>query len=236
MAHRILMMEDETQFTDEVAEYLRGKGMEVTGCADRGEAQRFFEGQRFDLVLLDIMIGSRINEGYEVCKWIRQRDSEIPVIFCSARGDEMDQERGLEYGCHDYVVKPYSVRLLYLRIKNMVAHTEALRRGGKILSLQGITIDDERKSAAVGGQEIYLTPKQFELLQALMENAGQVMSRERLLTQVWEYGYIDDVRVVDRHIGNLRKALGEKAECIQTKVGYGYWFKREEESACKEFR
>jgi len=229
MAYRILMMEDEPQFRNEVTEYFGGEGMEVIGCGDGDEARRFFDAQRFDLVLLDIMIGSQINEGYEICKWIRQRDREIPVIFCSARGDEMDQERGFELGCHDYVAKPYSVRLLYLRINNMIAHSQALRRSGNTLSLHGITIDNERKSASVDEQDIDLSPKQFQLLQALMENAGKVMSREQLLTQVWNYGSDEDDRVVDRLIHRLKKALGDKAECIQTKKGYGYWFEKERE-------
>ena len=229
MARRILMMEDETQFTDKVTEYFQSKGMEVVSCVNGEQAQRLFEEQRFDLVLLDIMIGDRINRGFEVCQWIRQRDREIPVIFCSARGDEMDQERGFELGCHDYVAKPYSVRLLYLRIKNMIAHTETLRYSGNTLTLRGIAIDNDRKRAAVDGQDIELSPKQFELLQVLMENAGKVMSRERLLTQVWNYGYNDDDRVVDRLMLKLRKALGGKAECIRTKKGYGYWFDREGE-------
>lgn len=227
MAHRILMMDDERQFTEEVTSYFAGKGMEVVGCTGCEEAEALLSREQFSLVLLDIMIGSDFNAGYRMCRWIRRQKHDIPVIFCSARGDEMDQERGLEYGCHDYVVKPYSVRLLYLRVHNIILHTEALRKGGKLLHLHGITIDDERKAAMIAGQDIHLTPKQFELLQALMENAGQVLSRERLLTQVWEYGYIDDVRVVDRQIYKLKKAMGSKAECIQTKPGYGYWFVKE---------
>ncbi|MCL2512379.1 MAG: response regulator transcription factor [Oscillospiraceae bacterium] len=228
MGYRVLMMEDNHQFTDEVGEFFLSKGIETIACADGEGAKALFESQRFDLALLDIMIGGRINEGYDVCRWIRRKNREIPVIFCSARGDEMDEERGLEYGTHDYVVKPYSVQRLYLRVRNMITHTEILRNSGKTLSMHGVTIDDERKSAAADGREIHLTPKQFELLQTLMENAGHVMNRDRLLTQVWEYGYINDVRVVDRHIYKLKKALGEKAGHIKTKPGYGYWFDKEE--------
>jgi len=223
------MMEDEPQFRSEVAEYFRSEGLEVISCADGEEARRLFVEQRFDLMLLDIMIGSRINEGYDVCKWIRQRDNDVPVIFCSARSDEMDQERGLEYGCHDYVVKPYSMRLLYLRIKNLIAHTQVLRQSGNTFSMHGISIDNDRKTAVVEGREIDLSPKQFELLQVLMENAGKVLSREQLLTQVWNYGYDEDDRVVDRLILRLRKALGDHGERIRTKKGYGYWFDVKEE-------
>ncbi len=153
MTQKILMMEDNRQFTDEVTAYFRGNGMEVVSCID-GETVRFlFEEQRFDLVLLDIMIGNRINEGYEVCRWIRRKNKEIPVIFCSARGDEIDEERGLEYGAVDYVIKPYAVGRLYLRVKNMIAHTEALHQGGKTLAIHGIAIDDGRKAAAIEGKK-----------------------------------------------------------------------------------
>jgi len=222
------MMEDEPQFMSEVTEYFRGEGMEVVGCVNGEQARRLFAQQRFDLVLLDIMIGSDFNQGFRVCQWIHQKDRSVPVIFCSARKDEMDQERGYEFGCHDYVTKPYSVKLLHLKIKNMITHTETLRRSGNTLSLQGITIDDERKTVSVDGRAVHLTPRQFELLQALMENAGRTMSREQLLTQVWNYGLTDDERIVDRHILKLRKALGDRSEeYIRTMHGYGYCFVKE---------
>jgi len=228
------MMEDERQFSAEVAEYFFSKGLEVVSCVNRDKAEELFLEQRFDLVLLDIMIKDKngveqLNEGYKMCQYIRERNKYIPVIFCSARNDEMDEKQGFDYGCHDYVMKPYSAERLYMRVKNMIIHTEILRRVGQKLTMHGITIDDGSKTAAVGGRDLQLSPKQFELLQVLMENAGQVISRDRLLTQVWNYGAQDDVRVVDRHIYKLKKALGDKAEHIKTKPGYGYWFEGEVE-------
>jgi DNA-binding response OmpR family regulator len=222
------MAEDDSRFCTVVREYFAANGAEVVCCSCKKDAQRLFEAQHFDLVLLDIMMYHR-DEGYDICSWIRERDQAIPVIFVTARGDEMDQERGLTLGCHDYVVKPYSVRLLFLRVKSMIDHINSLKQQGSVLSLHGIVIDEEHKSCSVDGDDVKLTPKQFKLLYALMESAGHVLTRESLLTDVWNYGYIDDDRVVDRHIYKLKKALGDKAQYIQTLSGFGYRFDKEEE-------
>jgi len=223
MDYRILMAEDDSRFCQAVSEHFTKNCTDVICCDGETEAKKIFEAQRFDLVLLDIMMRRR-DEGYDICRWIRERDKNIPVIFVTARGDEMEQERGYALGCHDYVVKPYSVRLLFLRAKSMIDHTRALQQRGSVRSLHGIEIDDEHKTCTVDGQDVKLTPKQFKLLYTLMENAGYVLSREQLLTDVWDYGYIDDDRVVDKHISKLKRALGEKAKYVQSVPGFGYRF------------
>jgi len=223
MGYRVLMAEDDSRFCQAVQEYFAKNDAEVVCCAGEAEVWRLFEAQRFDLVLLDVMMRRR-DEGYDICRWIREREKNIPVIFVTARGDEMEQERGFSLGCHDYVVKPYSVRLLFLRVKSMIEHSQALRQKGSVQSMHGISIDDAHKICTINGQDIKLTPKQFRLLYTLMENAGYVLSREQLLTNVWDYGYIDDDRVVDRHISRLKKALGEKAQYVQSVPGFGYRF------------
>jgi DNA-binding response OmpR family regulator len=126
------------------------------------------------------------------------------------------------------VVKPYSVRLLFLRVKSMVDHMRALQQKGSARAMHGITMDDVHKTCTIDGRDVKLTPKQFKLLYTLMENAGYVLSREQLLTDVWDYGYIDDDRVVDKHISKLKKALGEKAQFVQSVPGFGYRFAKEE--------
>ncbi len=224
---RVLMAEDDSRFCDIVRTYFAENGAEVICCAGEAQARRLFETQRFDLVLLDIMMRSR-DEGYAICQWIRERDKVIPVIFVTARGDEMEVEHGYQLGCHDYVVKPYSVRLLFLRVKSMIEHTRLLRKQGGTLSAHGIVIDEEQKRVTLDGHEAKLTPKQFKLLFALMENAGKVVSRAQLLTDVWDYGYIEDERIVDRHISKLKKALGDQARYIQAVPGFGYRFAEED--------
>jgi DNA-binding response OmpR family regulator len=217
------MAEDDSRFCQAVQEHFSSNGAEVVCCGSEAQARQLFEAQRFDLVLLDIMMRRR-DEGYDICQWIRERDETIPVIFVSARGDEMEQERGYNLGCHDYVVKPYSVRLLFLRAKSMIDHTRALQQKGSALSMYGIEIDDDHKTCTIDGQDVKLTPKQFKLLFTLMENSGNVLGREQLLTNVWDYGYIDDDRVVDKHISKLKKALGEKGQYVQSVPGFGYRF------------
>ena len=221
MSYRVLMVDDDSRFTTLVSEFFQKNGI-VMACADgEKEAMRLFEEQSFDLVLLDVMM-SRINEGYDVCEWIRRRNADIPVIFLTARGDVRDQELGFNLGAHDYVVKPYSERVLLLKVKTMLD-----RRGGQLLSgqkitLHGISLDRDTHQVQADGTEARLTPKLFNLLSTLMESAGRVMSREQLLDAVWGYDFFGDTRVVDTHITKLRKALGEAGKHIVTVQGFGY--------------
>lgn len=227
MQFRVLMAEDDSRFCQAVQEHFAKKGVEVVCCAGEAQAHRLFEAQHFDLILLDIMMRRR-DEGYDICRWIRDRDKTVPIIFVTARGDEMDEERGLQYGC-DYVVKPYSVRLLFHRARAMVERHRAIEQKGSVIALHGIEIDEARSGyIKLDGEEIHVTPKQFKLLSVLMRNVGQVLSREQLLTEVWDYGYIEDVRVVDRHVYKLKKTLGEKAWTVQTVYEFGYRFGRGE--------
>ena len=233
MGYRMLMMEDDPAYSDEVTEYFCGRGMEVVCCNNGKEAQRLFDEQYFDLVLLDIMIGDDNSKGYEVCKWIRQqkKGKEIPVFFYTNRDDEMDKDRGYDYDCHEYYAKKTnSVRLLYRRITNTLNHLDVQRREGKMLTIHGITVDDNRKRVLIDGEEVHVTPTQFLLLQLLMENAGRVMERDRLVALVWhEDPTYYDVRVVDRQISKLREVLGEKEKHIKAKPKFGYWFEKEDE-------
>jgi DNA-binding response OmpR family regulator len=220
------MVEDDSRFCQAVQEHFAQNDAEVICCGGETETYRLFNAQRFDLVLLDIMMRHR-DEGYDICRWIRERNKNIPIIFVTARGDEMEQERGFSLGCHDYVVKPYSVRLLFLRVKSMIDHTRLLQQKGSVQSMHGIEIDDKHKICTVDGQDLKLTPKQFRLLYTLLENAGFMLIGERLLTDVWDYGYIDDERVVDKHISKLKKSLGENGQYIQFVPGFGYQFVKE---------
>jgi len=221
MRFRVLMVEDDTRFCRAVREHFAQNDAEVVCCVGEKEARQLFNAQRFDLVLLDVMMRRR-DEGYDICRWIRERSKTLPIIFVTARGDEMDEERGLQYGC-DYVVKPYSVRLLFHRASAMVERLRAMQQKGSAISMHGVGIDGARSGyMTLDGREIHVTPKQFKLLHVLMQNAGQVLSREQLLTEVWDYGYIEDERVVDKHIYKLKKLLGDKAWTVQSVYEFGY--------------
>jgi len=221
MPYKVLMVDDDSRFTTLVSEYFRRNGIDMACAGGEKEAMELFEAQRFDLVLLDVMM-SRLGEGYDICEWIRRRNADIPVIFLTARGDVRDQELGFSLGAHDYVVKPYSERVLLLKVKTMLDRAGGRLLSGQKITLHGISLDRDTHRVEVNGTEVKLTPKLFTLLSALMESAGRVMSREQLLDAVWGYDFFGDARVVDTHITKLRKALGEAGKYIATVTGFGY--------------
>ncbi|MCL1951314.1 MAG: response regulator transcription factor [Oscillospiraceae bacterium] len=221
MGYRVLMVDDDSRFTTLVSEYFRKNGIAMTCAGGEKEAMRLFGEQQFDLVLLDVMM-SRLNEGYDICDEIRRQNADIPVIFLTARGDVRDQELGFNLGAHDYVVKPYSERVLLLKVKTMLDRAGGRLLSGRKITLHGISLDRDTHRMAVNGAEVKLAPKLFNLLSVLMESAGRVMSREQLLDAVWGYDFFGDTRVVDTHINKLRKALGEAGRHITTVQGFGY--------------
>lgn len=227
MRNHILMVEDDTRFCEMVQTYFEQNGMDVYCCGSLPQARELFLQRQYDLILLDVMLGTTsefFNDGFTFCDWLRRRDADVPVIFVTARGDESDIKRGYHFGCHDYVCKPYSVELLLLRVRTFIQLTAAQRKRGNLLQSSGITLDLDAMTCTADGVPLRLTPKQFRLLHVLMENEGRALSRELLLTEVWNYGYIEESRVVDNHISRLKKALGTHAACIESVPGYGYVF------------
>ncbi len=230
MRDHILMVEDDARFCELVKNYFEQNDMDVWCCGSMAQARELYQKRRYDLVLLDVMLGAGakyMNDGFAFCDWLRRRDSDIPVIFVTARGDESDIKRGYHFGCHDYVCKPYSVELLMLRVRTFIQLTNAQRKRGNLLKSGGLVLNLDAVTCTADGQPLRLTPKQFRLLRVLIENENRVLSRELLLTEVWNYGYIEETRVVDNHICRLKRALGKRAVNIKTKSGYGYWYEEE---------
>ncbi|MCB0874460.1 MAG: response regulator transcription factor, partial [Thermoleophilia bacterium] len=204
MSHKILIVDDEVTLLNSVEAYLKQEGFVVQTATDGRAALQVARSFQPDLIVLDIMLPGI--DGLEVLRQIRQ-SSDVYVIMLTARADEADKVIGLGLGADDYVTKPFSPRELVARIK------AALRRlsgqSGRKMELvsQHIRLDVEARLAEKDGQPLDLTPIEFDLLHAFMRNAGRVLSREQLIEQIWGHDYYGDDRVVDVHIGRLRKKI-----------------------------
>jgi two-component system response regulator VicR len=224
MSARILIVDDEPPIVDVLAYNLKRANYEVITASDGREALDKARTEQPDLIVLDLMLPGV--DGLDVCRELR-RERDVPIIMLTARDSEIDRVVGLELGADDYVVKPFSVRELMARVKNVLRRTaprppevqgEARRAGP-------LAIDPARHEAAWGGSALDLTALEFDLLYTLARHAGQVLSREQLLEQVWGYDYYGDLRVVDAAVKRLRAKMrraAPQAEPIETIRGVGY--------------
>jgi DNA-binding response OmpR family regulator len=225
---RILLVDDEQAVQTLLTYPLRKEGYEVVPALDGQQALDRFAEQRFDLVVLDVML-PRL-DGVEVCRRLRTR-SQVPIIMLTAKGDETDMVAGLETGADDYITKPFSVREFRSRVK------AALRRGNMAgrgpagdapISAGGLELDFERRATRLGGEPVALTYVEFEILSALASAKGRVFSREMLLEQVWGDSTYRDPRTIDVHIRHLREKLEadpKRPEYLFTVRGVGYRFR-----------
>lgn len=221
---RIYVVEDDESISALIAAVLGAAGHEVRTMESGAPLEQLVAaGETPDLLLLDIMLPGK--DGLALLReWkARPSTSAIPCIILSAKGEELDKVRGLELGAEDYVTKPFGVLELQARVKTALRRVPAA--SGNV-RLGGNEIDFSRREVWRDGREIKLTFKEFELLEYMYKNAGLVLSRDQLLTQVWGYNFEGDTtRTVDFHIHSLRQKLGDSAErphFIQTVRGYGY--------------
>ncbi len=222
MKQSVLIVEDEALMREVIRDYVERDGYECAG-ADGGEkALEMFDEKEYDLVLLDIMIPGL--DGFSVCHSIRKKSS-VPVIMLTARSDEYDKLMGYEAGADDYVTKPFSPRVLLAKANALLRRVTGRVCGApEEISAAGIVVNTSSHSVYVDGNEIELTPKEYDLLIFLMNNRGRVLSRDTLLSRVWGYDYFGDYRTVDTHIKKLRAKLGDKAVHIKTLIKAGYKF------------
>ena len=228
MPARILVVDDETAVTDLLAYNLRKAGYETLLAADGREALRLARQSNPDLILLDLMLPEV--DGLDVCRELR-KTSEVPVIMLTARGEEIDRVVGLELGADDYICKPFSMRELLARIKAVLRRAQPDESTGKpstILRGKGsLWLDVESRVVTVGEANLALTRLEFDLLNMLLTNTGRVLTRERLLEQVWGYDFVGDTRAVDSAIKRLRAKLrgpSTEADSIEAVRGVGYRF------------
>ena len=218
----ILIIEDEKDLAELVSFNLEKEGYRTITAPDGTSGLEDAQREAPDLILLDLMLPGMM--GTEVCKILKksEKTANIPVIMLTARGEEIDRVVGFEVGADDYVVKPFSTRELLLRIKAVLRRSLPDEPLGKIIKIGQITIDPDRHTVNVGGEEIVLTTTEFKLLLNLAERLGRVQSRDLLLKNVWGYNYVGDTRTVDTHITRLRTKLGPAGDLIRTVRGFGY--------------
>lgn len=223
MKKTVLIVEDEALMCEVLRDYFEAEDFYVTVTDDGLKAVEIIDETSFDLILLDIMLPGL--DGFSVCRHIRKK-LLTPVIMITARSDEYDKLRGYEVGADDYVTKPFSPKVLLAKSKAVINRAKGISPGGsnEFISCSGIKIDINAHSVFVDGNEIELTPKEFDLLVLLMENKGRVLSRDTLLTHIWGYDYFGDVRAVDTHIKKLRAKLGNRSGHIKTLIRAGYRF------------
>ncbi len=227
----ILVVDDEEKIRDLVITYLQAEGYGVEGAADGRKALELVRKKNFDLLVLDLMMPGM--DGWTVCREIR-KDSDIPILMLTARGDEIDRVLGLELGADDYVVKPFSPRELVARIKAILRRTKKERpipgEREHVLEFTGLSINPGSRDVAVSGQTVQLTPKEFELLIYMAGFPGRVFTREQLLEHVWGFNFFGEARTVDTHITRLREKLARipgARHYIHTVWGVGYKFEVE---------
>jgi two-component system response regulator RegX3 len=226
---RILVVDDEESITEFVSYNLRKEGYDVAVTHTGDEALALAKNTAFDLVVLDVMLPGI--DGYEVCRRLRA-DSDVPVLFLSARDTELDKVVGLELGGDDYLAKPFGIRELQARVKALLrrAPTGSPRDNapeGDEMEASGITLDEAAHEAVFGPDKtlIDLTPREFELLATLMRHAGKVLNRDQLLRQAWGWEYLVETKTVDTHVKRLRdklEAAGVDPAIVETVRGYGY--------------
>jgi two-component system, OmpR family, response regulator MtrA len=217
---RVLVVEDEESFSDALSYMLRREGFEVAVCPTGPDAIEAFDRHGADLVLLDLMLPGK--DGIDVCKEIRA-ESGVPIVMLTAKGDTVDVVVGLETGADDYVVKPFKPKELVARIRARVRRFDATDH--EALTIGDLAIDVAGHSVTRDGQQINLTPLEFDLLVCLARKPWQVFTREVLLEQVWGYRHAADTRLVNVHVQRLRSKVEhdpESPEIVVTVRGVGY--------------
>ena len=214
---KILVVDDEKLLVKGLKYNLEQEGYQVETAFDGEEAVRLAHDESINLILLDIMLPKM--DGLSVCRAIRGF-SNVPIIMLSAKSEDIDKILGLEYGADDYITKPFDILELVERVKAVLRRTKA---DADAFEFDGIRVEFDNRRVFKDGEEIMLKPREFDLLEVLINNRNLALSREKLLNLVWEFDYEGDTRTVDVHIQRLRQKLGI-ADRIQTVYKTGYRF------------
>ncbi len=220
----IIVVEDDPHIGDLVDLYLRRDGYRVLLAGDGERGLTLIDQQDPSMVILDVGLPGR-SDGFEVCRVIRSK-SDVPVLFLTARDDEVDRILGLELGADDYLVKPFSPRELVARVRAILRRTQGGAKDPEaptVFSHGGLEIDVRSRQVRVGGDVVDLANREFDLLAYFASNTGLALSRQQLLDGVWGADWYGDVRTVDVHVAQLRKKLGD-ALPLATVWGVGYRF------------
>lgn len=219
---RLLLVEDDDAIARPLGRALAREDFDVTRVETGRDALRTFAEGRFDLVLLDLTLPDI--DGLDVCRSIRERDIEIPIVMLTARSDELDLVVGFDAGADDYIGKPFSMAELTARLR---ARLRLHRTADQTLNADGLSVDPSSRRCTLDGEELHLTPKEFDILLMLMQEAGRVVSRQRIAMDLWSGDLEAASRSLDVHMSSLRKKLGETTEAprfIHTVRGVGFRF------------
>ena len=221
--YHILVVDDEARIRSIIRKYAEFDGHTVSEAGDGMEAVHLCKTATFDIIILDIMMPEL--DGFTACREIK-RFKDIPVILLSARGEEYDRINGFEAGADDYVVKPFSVKELMLRINAVLKRVKGglPSSANQIVKIAGLEADITARIVRINGERVNMSPKEYDLFFYMLKNSNIALTREKLISDVWGYDFFGDDRTLDTHIKLLRKNLGEYGSLIVTLRGVGYRF------------
>ena len=222
---KVLVVDDEQDLCEILKFNLETEGYEVDTAYSAEEALNL-ELKSYSLLLLDVMMGGM--SGFALAKKLKSEPStaSIPIIFLTARDTENDTVTGFNLGADDYISKPFSIREVMVRVKAVLRRSsgEKDKPAHKVINYQGLTLNLDKKTVAIDGNEIPFTKTEFEILHLLIEERGRVFSRQELIDRIWPRDVLVLDRTVDVNIARLRKKIGPFAKCIVTRLGFGYYF------------
>jgi len=217
----VLLVDDEPSIIQLARLYLEREGFHVQAVGDGNAALEEAGRLSGGLIVLDVMLPGL--DGFEVCRRLRAQGSDVAIIMLTARDEDIDKILGLELGADDYLAKPFNPRELVARVKAILRRQErTLRPGSTIVRIADLVVDPASHEVTVQGSPLDLRAQEFDLLLALAENHGHVLTREKLLELAWGFDYFGQTRTVDVHIGHLRHKLGQSGVSIETVTGVGY--------------
>ena len=232
MARKVLIVDDEKSISDILAYNLKKEDYETVCAYDGQEALSMARSENPDLILLDIMLPYL--DGFEVCRTLREEGDNVPIIMLTAREEETDKVFGLENGADDYITKPFSMRELLARVKTNMRRSASAAPAAptaagseNVLRFEELVIDLDRHTVSKNGGELDLTEREYEIIRFMAQTPGRVVSRQELMTEVWQYDYFGDLRAVDVAMRRLREKLEDnpaEPRYIMTKRGAGYYF------------
>ena len=222
---KLLIVDDEERIRRLIAKYAVFEGYEVSEAENGMQAVERSRLGSYDLIILDVMMPEL--DGFSAAREIRKQ-SEVPIIFLSARGEEYDRIHGFELGVDDYVVKPFSPRELMMRVGAVLKRTRAgvQTDAHECVRLESMVVDFTARQVTIDGSALDLSPKEYDLLFFMVRNRGIALTRDRLISEVWGFDFFGDDRTLDTHIKLLRKQLGDYARYITTLRGVGYRFEK----------
>ena len=232
MARKVLIVDDEKSISDILAYNLKKEDYETVCAYDGQEALSMARSENPDLILLDIMLPYM--DGFEVCRTLREEGNNVPIIMLTAREEETDKVFGLENGADDYITKPFSMRELLARVKTNMRRSASAAPAvpepagsENVLRFEELVIDLDRQTVNKNGGELDLTEREYEIIRFMAQTPGRVVSRQELMTEVWQYDYFGDLRAVDVAMRRLREKLEDnpaEPRYLMTKRGAGYYF------------